>query len=45
MEVYGFIDCCEFNIMPLLIIATLLLIVVEKNNLKKEQALPLTATL
>ncbi len=42
MEVYGFIDCCEFNIMPLLIIATLLLIVVEKNN-NTLKTLPLKA--
>ena len=42
MEVYGFIDTSEFNIMPLMVIVTILLIAVEKSNDKKENLLPLT---
>ena len=39
MEVYGMIDSCEFNIMPLMMIVTILLVVVEHNN--KTEELPL----
>lgn len=42
MEIYGFIDTSEFNIMPLMVIVTILLIAVEKSNDKKENLLPLT---
>lgn len=39
MEVYGMIDSCEFNIMPLMMIVTILLVVVEHTN--KTEELPL----
>ncbi len=32
MEVYGMIDTCEFNIMPLMFIVTILLVIVEHHN-------------
>jgi hypothetical protein len=41
MEIYGFIDTSEFNIMPLMVIVTILLIAVEKSNDKKKNLLPL----
>ena len=41
MESYGFVDTCEFNIMPLIFVVTFLLIVVELENQKEREILPL----
>lgn len=42
MEIYAMIDTCEFNVMPIMLIVTILLVSVEKlNNKSNEQPLPL----